>query len=409
MESMTAFARPLIVSLLTATVLGTAAVPATAQPTGSVWEASSGLTPDQICPAWTLSEDAPGADPTLAGGVLTLSTAANGEDMLYIQWIASPAPNPIVIEARLQLISGSSSASNRGPAAIVVTTAPNTGTLFFLGIDDIFLTADGDVRGPSASVDTDGAPHTYRIEITAAGAITVAYDGVPTLTGNTYVNAGNFGADPRIIWGEGSGNAFGTHVWTSFRHNAAVCQTGTTSTVTTSSTTSSTGGIPTTSPTSSLPITTSTATSTTSPSGGSSSTSTTSTPGATTTSTTATLPPGCDDVRPGSLEALRCRLDILDDRVGSAAGLGNFRPKLSQNVDRSINFANQAASLCAANDTKKAAKRMKQIQKQLQKMTHRMSGLAARKQLDAGLRADLVRVIESIRTDVGALRKNPCD
>jgi hypothetical protein len=420
-----------VITFLTVAIVATARL-AAAQPTESVWEASSGLTPDQVCPAWTLTDSAAAADPVLAAGVLTLSTATNTEDMFYTQAIPLPAPDPIVIEARVQLVSGSSSSDNRGPIAIGVTTSSSTGAFLFVGTDEMFLTGDGDVRGASAVVDTDAAPHTYRIEITAAGAVSVSYDGTPTLSGTTFTSASAFGPDPRVLWGEGSVLTFGTEAWTSFRHNAALCESGTTTTVTTtsttttdtevtttSSTTSSTLGVPTTTttvlpPTTStstttLPPTTSSTTSTTStssPSASSSTSSTTSRPIATTTSTT--LPGGCDDVTPGSLAALRCRLDVLAARIQSAPGLGGFRSKLAQNADRAVALAGEADAACTDGDHKTASRRLKQIPKQLQKMTHRLHGLAARKQLDAGLRAELITVIESIRQDAAALRKNPC-
>jgi hypothetical protein len=52
---------------------------------------------------------------------------------------------------------------------------------------------------------------------------------------------------------------------------------------------------------------------------------------------------------------------------------------------------------------------MKQVQKLLQSMAHRLRGLAARKQVDAGLRAELLTTIDGIRSDVGGLRKHPCE
>jgi hypothetical protein len=427
--------------------------PVAAQPTEAVWDAAIGLTPDQVCPAYTLTDTAPGTDPVLTDGMLTLSTAAAAEDMFYVQTdLTSPAPDPLVVEARLRFTSGSSTLPNRGPAAVAITTAENTGTLFFVGTDTIFLTADGDVRGPSAAVDTDGAFHTYRIEITAAGAVTVFYDGTSTLTGATYTSAPAFGAVPRILWGEGSIAAFGTHDWQSFRHNAATCGSGTTTTgvptTTTTSTTeaptstteetttsssttepstssttvepttsssSSTLVIPTTSSSSTQVATTSSTSSSSPPASSTSSstslpaasstTSSTATPHSTTTST---LPGGCDDVSPGSLAAVRCRLDILAARIDAESRLGRLQAKLASTLARAITLAADAGDACSASDTKQASRRMKQVQKLLQQMAHRLRGLAARKQVDATLRADLLATIDSVRADVAALRKTPC-
>lgn len=412
---------------LIATMVATATI-ARAQPVESVWDAASGLTPDQVCPAWTLVDTAAASDPVLGGGVLVLSTASNAEDMFYRQAISLPAPDPIVIEARVQLSAGSSSSGARGPIAVGVTTSSNTGAFLFLGTDEMFLAAAGGVRGASATVDTDGALHTYRIEITAAGAVTVAYDGTPTLSGSTFTDASTFGPDPMILWGDGSSSASGTEAWSSFRHDAAVCESGTTTTITTTSstssstigaTTTSTSPAPSTSTTSSssvVPSTVSTSTATPPPTSSSTSTSgppathsTTSTTSKHASTTTSTLAGTvCDDVTPGSLDALRCRLGILRAQIETASGLGTFRPKLAQNAARAVALAAEAGSACDGGDQKTAKRRVKQIAQQLQKITHRLRGLAARKQLDAGLRADLITVVESIRDDATHLRKNPC-
>jgi hypothetical protein len=73
--------------------LAVLAARASAQPMESVWQAAAGLRPDEVCPAWTLVDTAPGADPDLAGGELVLTTAAPHEDMFYVQTaLESPCP-----------------------------------------------------------------------------------------------------------------------------------------------------------------------------------------------------------------------------------------------------------------------------------------------------------------------------
>src|SRR5262249_25647575 len=158
-------------------------------------------------------------------GELTLATAAPEQDMFYMQTseLMQPLPDPIVVEGTVRFISGTSDHPNRGPIAIAITTAPNSGSLFFVGLHQVFVPPAGDVRGQSAMVDTSSAAHTYHIEVTAAGAVSVAYDGTPTLTGAIYSSAPAFGSVPRILWGEGSKVAFGKEAWTSLKHNAAVC------------------------------------------------------------------------------------------------------------------------------------------------------------------------------------------
>ncbi len=353
----------------TAAVLLGLAARASAQLTQAVWDGASGLTPDRACPAWTLVDTAAGADPVLSNGVLTLSTAANAQDMFYMQTaLTTPLPDPLVIEARVKFDSGESSLGNRGPVAFAITTAPNAGSLFFVGAGQIFLTGAGDVRGPSAAVDTQSAFHVYHIEITAAGAVTVSYDGTPKLTGATYSSVPAFGPVPRILWGEGSIVAFGTEEWSSFRHNAATCDGATTTLAGTTSTT------------------------------------TTTVAGATT-----TLPPGeCDDAAPGTLAAVRCRLDILSARISGDNGLGALGPKLAAMLTHAVTLNGQADAACIGTDAKTASRRMKQVQKLLQNMGHRLRGLSARKHVDTTLRTDLLQIIGGIRDDALGLRHQPC-
>jgi hypothetical protein len=188
-----------------------------------IWDVSSGVLPDHNNPPFTLLDTAP-TDPTLAGGALTLSTPVGGNDVLgYSQSGAQlDVPANLRIEARMRRVSGSSSEQNRAPGGI--TFAPAAGAVNFLWIDAdaIFLNTPGDVRGPVASVDTDDAFHTYRIEVTgtAVGSpINVFYDNgaAPVLTGTLIPSA--IGA-AEIDWGDLSEAVGGVSEWQHFEHNA---------------------------------------------------------------------------------------------------------------------------------------------------------------------------------------------
>ena len=290
----------------------------------------------------------------LGDGKLVLETAAPEQDMFYMQTsqLQNPLPDPIVVEATVRFTSGTATANNRAPVAVAITTAPSPGALFFVGNGEIFVTSAGDVRGQSAAVDTTAAAHTYRVEVTAAGAVSVAYDGTPTLTGTTYTSKDAFGDVPRILWGEGSKIASGKEAWVSFQHNAAVCSPATT---------------PTPTPT-----------------------------------------PTCDGVAPGTLAEVRCHLDALAAQITADATLGSYGPKLSSQLDRATTFARQGDEACTSGDAKTASRRMKQAQKLLQKMAHRLSGLSARKRLAGATRSTFISAIKGVQSEVGALRKNPC-
>jgi hypothetical protein len=356
----------------------------------SVWQASTGFGPDQICPAWTLMDTA-SANPSLGGGVLTLSTAANGEDMFYVQDLDA-TPDPLVVEFRTRFVSGLSGVTNRGPLVVIVTTAAGTGTLVFIDLDDMALVGAGDVVVDNANNNTSST-HTYRMEITAAGAVSVTYEGTPTLTGTTFADAAIFGPTRRIAWGDASGSAFGSSAWESFAHNGTSCQGATTTTMTVVPTTTSSSIIgPTTSSTTLFGATT---------------TSTTRAKVPTTTSTSLPVE-GCEDVHPGSLTWVRCRLDRLETRIEAEDHLGRYRAKLLSTLGRGIARANEAAIACDAHDDKTGRRRVKQLQRHLINMAHRLRGLAARKQLPAEVRAELLQVIEGIKADVTGIRKQPC-
>src|SRR5262252_8430471 len=98
-------------------ILAALAGPAAAQPTTSVWEAASNVGPEDVCPAWKLVDTAPTARPVLSDGQLVLATAAPEQDMFYMQTTAllQPLPDPIVVEATVRFMSGTSNRNNRGP------------------------------------------------------------------------------------------------------------------------------------------------------------------------------------------------------------------------------------------------------------------------------------------------------
>lgn len=187
----------------------------------STWTASSGLRPDQIFPAWTLNDTASPENPVLSGGALTLATSPDVELMSYIQsGSLVDTSGDFYIEATVKRISGSSSSSNRAPIAIGFTTVGSLGNILFIGNDEMFFLTAADAKGATASVQTDDAFHTYRIEVSSSGAIKVFYDSVEKLTSATVNNSSINGSTPRVLWGEGTILASGTSEWQSVSHNA---------------------------------------------------------------------------------------------------------------------------------------------------------------------------------------------
>jgi len=182
------------------------------------YDAASGFHPDQ--PHWVMSGSGTGA---LVDGKLIISTTSDGQDRVYWQTIpAAPSPvaGPLIVEARLKFVSGSSSHAERAPVRFHITTAPDTGVQFFVDRDRIFLTQAPFGSGSlvAAFADTDDGFHTYRIEVSGS-AVNVSFDGAPALSGETYVDP-DHGSVGRVLWGEGSGLAHGVSEWEFFRHNA---------------------------------------------------------------------------------------------------------------------------------------------------------------------------------------------
>ena len=185
------------------------------------WQASDGVLPHEACPPWELADSADPEEPILSGGAAIVESSSDGESMLWIMRPADITPGAtVVVEARMRLVSGSASVTNRAPAVILGVFGPMA-RKWALQIEDgaIFLNSDESVRGPVAAIDTTTAPRTYRIEVdVGTGAVAVLVDGVPTLTGSTFPDPA---ADTdRLLFGEGSFLAFGRSEWLSFSHDA---------------------------------------------------------------------------------------------------------------------------------------------------------------------------------------------
>jgi hypothetical protein len=192
----------------------------------SFWNASAGNTPDLANPPWTLDTNTGSSYSLPAGGPLTLTAPANFQSILYYQLATNLAiPSVLEIQATVRVLSSQSSVNYRAGTAIIFQNSNSIGNVLFLGNGNIFLLSpsdpSGDTLGPSTAVDTEGAFHTYRIEVNgteaAGGAVAVFYDGGPVLTGTTFQNINTLAG---IAFVEGGVSANGSAAWQSFEHNA---------------------------------------------------------------------------------------------------------------------------------------------------------------------------------------------
>ena len=185
------------------------------------WDASSGLTPDQV--GFELSDSSSPENPILASSILTIGNNSASERMFY----ATREPTaallfPSVFEAffRMKFVSSSTSYAGRRAAGILVTVNANTGSNLYIGNDSIFLSADFTQQGPSATVDTNDEFHDYVLRIEGT-EVSVFQDGSLVLSGNTLDSeAAEIGTSPRVLFGDVTSLAYGTSEWQSFSHNA---------------------------------------------------------------------------------------------------------------------------------------------------------------------------------------------
>ena len=146
----------------------------------SEFRASSQVLPHVACPAWQLIDSAEPEEPGFVASGLRLSTSTNAENLYYA--VASDnlsVPSTLVIEARVKLISGSSSTASRAPASFGFSYGgTHQKNLLQIANGSIFLLSSENVAGASASVATTDDFHVYRLEVdTETGSIEVFYDG----------------------------------------------------------------------------------------------------------------------------------------------------------------------------------------------------------------------------------------
>jgi hypothetical protein len=196
----------------------------------NAWFASTGFLPDQVTTNWALSDTSVN-DPFISAGAMTLSTAASSEGMFYRQTANLAIPANLTMEFRARMLSRNTVANNNSPMAIFFTTGSGVGNILYFGLDDLWLANGFLVRGPSASVDTDGAFHTYRIEVNgvASGSpIKVFYDNgaLPLFTGALVTDATLNGSSQRIGFGDATAGDSGMTQWEYFYHNGSAVPVG---------------------------------------------------------------------------------------------------------------------------------------------------------------------------------------
>ena len=194
-----------------------------------VWDASSGFGPDAVPQGMTLFDDAT-QNPSLSGGTLTLSTTGLTSSMYYLHAGAEIALFGLPqIETSMRFVSGTFS-GGRAPAMISFGVGAGAGANILFK-QDLVQSSDaaGSTIRQSASVDTDGAFHTYLIAMAGTNAgdsFTVYQDSNPILTDTLLTSIPAFGTTPNVAFGDLTSIAGGTSEWKTFSHNMLVPEPG---------------------------------------------------------------------------------------------------------------------------------------------------------------------------------------
>jgi hypothetical protein len=191
------------------------------------WDGNAATLPNEMNPPWTLVTSGNVSAYRAYDGspLVAYLVSTQAADNVYFEQSGASLQmtNHLIIEAVLRLAGGATTATNRGVAGITFTTTNNVGGSVWFNHSNLFVTAAGDVRGAGANLDIATNYHTFRIDVQGAtngSPYTVFYDNAAVLNGALYNSPANFGAQPRIQWGEVSSAACGESRWYRFGHNA---------------------------------------------------------------------------------------------------------------------------------------------------------------------------------------------
>ena len=204
----------------------------------NAWFASTGLLPNQTTSDWVLRDTA-AANPALAGGHLTLSTAANSEGLFYLQTNNLSISSPVRIEFSAKFDSRNTNLNWISPMSVIFTTGVSggggVGNILYIGQDDVWVSGPlFGQRGPNAQVDTDGGFHVYDIEVTSpttAGVgnqLKVFYDhgSSPIISGTLSSDFNLTGTVRRFGFGDTTQGDSGVSEWEYFWHNGSTVAVG---------------------------------------------------------------------------------------------------------------------------------------------------------------------------------------
>ncbi|MEM6675504.1 MAG: hypothetical protein AAF726_21825 [Planctomycetota bacterium] len=201
--------------------------PAATQVAGE-WNASNGLLPPDVVPAWsTLASGACGATSvTLSPVALTIDDETPcPDDVLVYSLATQPGMEPLVehrLEARMRVVRSTSTEQEGGVALLGIAPSNGCPWFVFLDADEVELFGGDQIIG-ATSIDTT-VMRTYRIQVNATTGVCILFvDGLPTIGGGVQVPPCSAPSSPRtVLFGNGSNRQGGVTEWEFVRHNTGV-------------------------------------------------------------------------------------------------------------------------------------------------------------------------------------------
>ncbi len=187
----------------------------------AVWQASSGTSPNQVCPAWIPSFD-PSFVVALEGDTLLMSSDNPVVYGQYYQYepVLAP-PDTFRFEVCLRYLSGTIVDSRVTGCGIMLRLGPGLSVVMFIKNDAVFFWNSFYNPGTPITLDTDDAYHTYTINITSSGNVDLLYDGAFVLNGSAFLHA-PWGSSKSVALGDVTQNAAATSKWLSIKHNGCI-------------------------------------------------------------------------------------------------------------------------------------------------------------------------------------------
>ena len=187
-----------------------------------VMDPTTGLYPDEYCQPFELSETGTSGSVDITEGGLVQIETTTASDTFYYKISGSDISidNGLIIEAEVEVLSGSDNYSHRGVAGIGFTAVYEKRNVLYIEEDEAFLLSAPATRGDSVSIGSGS--HEYRIVVDSNEVVSVFIDDEATASLTGTLLSGYTGQNVKISWGDLTDGEYGVSEWEYFKHNACI-------------------------------------------------------------------------------------------------------------------------------------------------------------------------------------------